>query len=491
VAKKSHHIFECRECGAISSSYLGKCPDCEAWGSLVEKKIATKTPTHNTRAAELQHISLLDGIVPVAFNQIPTDTATRISAGFGEFDRVLGGGVMAGAYILLGGDPGIGKSTLMLQVTHHLCQQGQQILYVAGEESPQQIKQRGQRLGIDADNLWIYPQNNIQQVIETLQSRRPDVAVIDSIQSLYHPTLSGTPGSPSQVKECAGLLMTLAKTLNITIFLIGHVTKDGQVSGPKLLEHTVDTVLYFEGEKYNNLRILRTVKNRFGGTQEIGVFEMGTQGLKEVTNPSELFLSGSVAQNPPGSIIVPTVEGSRPLLVEIQSLVGQSTYSTPRRVGNGIDTNRLHQIVAVLERRLGLDFSHQDIYVNVVGGLNVDEPAADLGIALSIITSQRNLSARPKLVAFGEIGLTGEIRAVRQTEQRLLEAQKIGFECAILPDTLPGEDVKTSRYTLEWLPVDSVMSAISACLSPHREQAPAKPDEMDLAHTKQPAIKTL
>lgn len=491
MAKKPLVTYECSECQAISSSFLGKCPSCNTWGTLKEKKVLAKADPKNMRASELDQLSVLHDVVPIPFTDIKTETIARTSSGFDEFDRVLGGGVMPGSYILLGGDPGIGKSTLMLQVTHHLACQNKQVLYVAGEESPFQIKQRGERLGLNSANVLIYPQNNIQAVMETLKDKKPDVAVIDSIQSLYHPSLNGTPGSPSQIKECAGLLMTLAKTLNITIFLIGHVTKEGQVSGPKLLEHTVDTVLYFEGEKYKNLRILRTVKNRFGGTQEIGVFEMDTLGLKEVTNPSELFLSGSQGQSPPGSIIVPTIEGSRPLLVEIQSLVGQSAYSTPRRVGNGIDTNRLHQIVAVLERRLGLDFSHQDIYVNVVGGLDVHEPAADLGIALSIITSQRNLSAKSGLVAFGEIGLTGEIRPVRQTEQRLLEAQKIGFKCAILPDTLTEslsssksatqktavktddknqipsqEDGKIKQYAIEWIPVDSVMSAITACLSP-------------------------
>ncbi len=471
---KTQVTYECSQCAYVSSSYLGKCPECDQWGSFIERKSVKKPAAPvNKRQAVAESTGV--EAQPIPLSRVVSERADRYPSGFPELDRVLGGGVMPGSYILIGGDPGIGKSTLMIQMASKVSDPKKtnlKVLYVAGEESPYQIKQRADRLELGVDNVWIYPENNIYHVIGEIRNNRPDVVIVDSIQAMYSPELSGTPGSVGQIKECAGILMGIAKSLNVTIFLVGHVTKEGVVSGPKLLEHTVDAVLYFEGEKYKNLRILRTVKNRFGGTHEIGVFEITEKGLLEVTNPSELFLSESSYRNNPGSVIVSTMEGTRPMLVEVQALVGQSAYSTPRRVANGADTNRLHQIVAVLERRLGLDFSRHDIYVNVVGGLSIDEPAADLGIAMAIITSQRDLSVRPGTVVAGEIGLTGEVRPVRNLEARILETEKIGFQRIVVPRSESRKrPVPLARYKIEVAGVTSVMETISACLSPQSADA--------------------
>ncbi len=430
--------YECTACGYVTASYLGKCPECSSWGTIE----ASITPSSDLIGSgkEQKRTSVLDRFIqredtaPTPLSQVKAEDAERFHSGYPELDRVLGGGVMPGSYILIGGDPGIGKSTLMLQSAESMSQTCGQVMYVAGEESPYQIKLRAERLNLKTDNIIVFPETNILKVVQELCKSKPPVVVIDSIQSVYHPELSGTPGSMNQIRECAGLLMDVAKSLNITIFLIGHVTKDGQVSGPKILEHTVDAVLYFEGDRYKNLRVLRTVKNRFGNTQEIGVFEMMAGGLREVTNPSELFLSGEMHRRHPGSIVVATMEGTRPILVELQALVGQSTYSSPRRVANGVEQGRLNQIVAVLERRIGLNFSQQDVYINVVGGIRIDEPAADLGIALAMISSYQNVPIKKGTVVCGEIGLTGEIRAVRLLDQRIREAERIGFDHIIMPE---------------------------------------------------------
>lgn len=465
---KNKTSYLCSECGASAPSYLGRCPECQAWGSFQEQVslVKPKTDTLRTRAlmgggAETNTPRIM------RLADVALENAEVYSSGFPELDRVLGGGIMPGGYVLVGGDPGIGKSTLMLQMASHVGQQGKFVLYVAGEESPYQIKTRAERLAVNAEAISILALTNIQQVLESIRQARPDLVIIDSIQSMYCADVSGTPGSVSQIKECAAILMEAAKSLNIPIFLIGHVTKEGTVSGPKLLEHTVDAVLYFEGDKYQNLRILRTVKNRFGSTQEIGVFEMAEQGLREIANPSELFLSQSMlgaAGNQPGSVVAATIEGSRPILVEIQALVGQSAYATPRRVGNGIDANRLHQIIAVLERRLGLDFSRQDVYVNVVGGLRIDEPAADLAVAVAIISSARNVSVIGGTVVTGEIGLTGEVRPVRQCQNRLQEVARIGFERMLIPRMeLPPTGIPQD---LQLLPVATMADAVKACFAP-------------------------
>ncbi len=479
---KNKVTFLCESCGYTAPSYLGRCPECQSWNSLSEQiSIKPKTDTVRTRG-----LSAPAGMNPksaiVRLSEVEMEHTAQFGSGFPELDRVLGGGIMPGGYVLIGGDPGIGKSTLMLQMASAVGQQGKLVLYVAGEESPFQIKMRAERLQLATETISVLAVTNIHQVLEVIKAATPDLVVIDSIQAMYCPDVSGTPGSVSQIKECAAILMDAAKTLNVPIFLVGHVTKEGVVSGPKLLEHTVDAVLYFEGDKYQNLRILRTVKNRFGSTQEIGVFEMAEGGLKEISNPSELFLSQSMlgnAGNLPGSVVAATIEGSRPILVEIQALVGQSAYSTPRRVGNGVEFNRLHQIVAVLERRLGLDFSRQDVYVNVVGGLRIDEPAADLAVAVAIISSVRNLSVIPGTVVTGEIGLTGEIRPVRQALNRLQEAERIGFKRMLLPqmDLAKASAAKGSPAPskLKSFQVSTIADAIKACFDPSNQPGPAVP----------------
>lgn len=474
---KNKVTYLCTECGYSAPSYLGRCPECQSWNSFSEQvSVKPKTDTLRTRSlAAPQEVG--GGNRIVRLSEVTMENAEQFSSGFPELDRVLGGGIMPGGYVLVGGDPGIGKSTLMLQTASKVGEQGKFVLYVAGEESPYQIKMRAERLAVASDKISVLPVTNIQQVLDAIKEARPDLVIIDSIQAMYCADVSGTPGSVSQIKECAAILMEAAKNLNIPIFLIGHVTKEGVVSGPKLLEHTVDAVLYFEGDKYQNLRILRTVKNRFGSTQEIGVFEMAEMGLKEIANPSELFLSQSMlgsAGNQPGSVVAATIEGSRPILVEIQALVGQSTYPSPRRVGNGIDANRLHQIVAVLERRLGLDFSRQDIYVNVVGGLRIDEPAADLAVAVAIISSARNLSVITGTVVTGEIGLTGEIRPVRQCQNRLQEVARIGFQRMLIPRMeLPPNGTPAK---LQLLQVGTISDTVKACFSPRR---PGQPDNFE------------
>lgn len=458
--------FECAECGAIYPQLLGRCTECGAWNSVMERRILPPVSTEGAYSSRaiLAGASDASPIVPKRLEDITlTESQERFSTGSSELDRVLGGGLLPGAYILLGGDPGIGKSTLMLQMTDAVSAQGKSILYVAGEESPHQIKRRAERLNIKGEKLFIYPETNLNSIQQELLSSRSDVVIIDSIQSLYDPETTGMPGGQSQVKACAGSLMGLAKALDITIILVGHVTKDGVVSGPKLLEHTVDTVLYVEGEKFQNLRLIRAVKNRFGSTNEIALFEMQEVGLREVLNPSELFLSESGYDNTPGRVIAATVEGNRPLLVEIQSLVGLSTYPSPRRVANGCDVGRVHQIVAVLEKRLGLDFSRQDIYVNVVGGLSVNEPAADLAIALAIVSASHQIPVYNKTVIAGEIGLTGEVRPIRMPTERASEAEKLGFSQLILPKSQAVLDAEAG-CTLRIIPVQSLMQALSAAL---------------------------
>jgi DNA repair protein RadA/Sms len=471
--------YLCEACGYAAPSYLGRCPECQGWNTFSEQiSIKPKTDSLRTRTLTAAKWEAPEHTV-IRLSDVEMETAALYGSGYPELDRVLGGGIMPGGYVLVGGDPGIGKSTLMLQVASEVGKQGKFVLYIAGEESPYQIKMRAERLNSATDKISVLPVTNIQQVVETIKSTLPQFVVVDSIQAMYCPDVAGTPGSVSQIKECAAILMEAAKTLNVPIFLIGHVTKEGVVSGPKLLEHTVDAVLYFEGDKYQNLRILRSVKNRFGSTQEIGVFEMAEGGLREISNPSELFLSQTSATGQPGSVIAATIEGSRPILVEIQALVGQSAYSTPRRIGNGIEYNRLHQIIAVLERRLGLDFSRQDVYINVVGGMRIDEPAADLAVAVAIISSLRNLPVIAGTAVTGEIGLTGEIRPVRQIQNRLQEAARIGFSRMLIPNAERLSGKATTGLIpiegIETIAVATMADAIRSCFVPRRwdqEQLP-------------------
>lgn len=450
----------CQECGYETAGYLGKCPECLTWGSLVEEIQMNSIQSPNMAV----NIDFLNTQKPSKLNDIELNTEIRMDTNISEFNRALGGGLVQGSLVLLAGDPGIGKSTLILQTSGLLGQNGKKVLYVSAEESSSQIKLRADRLSIQSDLLYIYPQTNLELIKKEIENTKPDVIVIDSIQAIYTQNITSSAGSVSQIRECCNFLMQLAKNKNITIIIIGHVTKEGNIAGPKVLEHMVDTVIYFEGDKYKSYRLLRAVKNRFGNTSEVGIFEMGVNGLSEVTNPSELFLNEHTEITTPGSVIIATNEGTRPLLVEIQALVGTTPYPTPRRVTNGVDFSRVLQILAVLEKRVGLNLSKQDVYLNVIGGVEISEPAADLGIALAVATCARDVVVDSHTVIIGEIGLSGEIRAVNNIEKRIIEAQKLGFKKAIIPSsngTLKEADYKGIKI----VKVKRLIDAITACVS--------------------------
>lgn len=444
----------CQECGYETAGYLGKCPECGAWGSFVEEVQNSLKPQTVTPQGFLNEAK------PSLLCDIHIGEEVRVSTNISEFDRILGGGLVQGSLVLIAGDPGIGKSTILLQTSGELCKNNKKVLYVSAEESASQLKLRAERLEINSKSLFIYPQINMESIRAEIDNLSPDVVVIDSIQAIYSQTVSSSAGSVSQIRECCNILMQIAKNKNITVIVIGHVTKDGSIAGPKVLEHMVDTVIYFEGDKYKSYRMLRSMKNRFGTTSEVGIFEMGTKGLSCVTNPNELFLNERSQGSIPGSAIVVTNEGTRPLLVEIQALVGTTPYPTPRRVTNGVDTSRLLQILAVLEKRVGLNLSKQDVYVNVMGGIEVDEPAADLGIALAVATCARDVVVDSRTVIIGEIGLSGEIHPVHNIEKRLNEAVSSGFKKAIIPYAN-----KIDFEGIETVPVKRLIDAISACVS--------------------------
>lgn len=450
----------CQECGYETAGYLGKCPACSTWGSLIEEiqQNPIQIPVN---------IDFLNTQKPSLLNEIELSTEIKVSTNISEFDRVLGGGLVQGSLVLIAGDPGIGKSTILLQTSGLLCKNSKKVLYVSAEESTNQIKLRADRLSINSESLYIYPQTNLELIKKEIENIKPEVVVIDSIQAIYTQNMSSSAGSVSQIRECCNFLMQMAKNENITVILIGHVTKEGNIAGPKVLEHMVDTVIYFEGGgKYNSYRILRSIKNRFGNTSEVGIFEMGTNGLIEVANPSELFLNEHTHISTPGSVIIATNEGTRPLLVEIQALVGATPYPSPRRVANGVDFSRLLQILAVLEKRVGLNLSKQDVYVNVIGGIEITEPAADLGIALAVATCARDVVVDPHVVIIGEIGLSGEIRAVNNIEKRINEAQKLGFKKAIIPaanSKLEGVNEKING--IEIIRAKRLIDAITSCIS--------------------------
>ena len=447
---KTRSIYICNECGAEARQYFGKCPVCGSWNSLVEEvqtQAETKAtrPSMKSRAGSRRAPSPAQPRLAQTFAQIEDNPQLRMDSGYQELDRVLGGGIVPGSLVLVGGDPGIGKSTLLLQVANQLSSK-RPVLYVCAEESGQQVKLRSQRLGIatlgagegPTDSLYVLPETDLEAVLAELESLRPQVAIIDSIQALYYGALTSAPGSVSQVRECTSALMQLAKRENISLFIVGHVTKEGAIAGPKVLEHLVDTVLYFEGDRFASHRLLRSVKNRFGATHEIGVFEMVDRGLVQVLNPSELFL-GNREEQVPGISTIVACEGTRPLVVELQSLVSPTSYSSPRRSATGVEHNRLLQILAVLEKRVGIPLSKLDAYVASSGGLNVGEPAADLGIAVAVAASFRDRIVDPELVLIGEVGLGGQVRPVSQMELRLKEAAKLGFTRAIVPK---GQSVK-------------------------------------------------
>lgn len=422
---KAKSVYACQNCGFQSAKWLGKCPDCSQWNTFAEEHFEKATSTRS-------ELSLGSKEEPTSIGDINTTEEGRVQSGIGEFDRVLGGGLVPGSVILIGGDPGIGKSTLLLQAVAAVSQKGLTCLYVSGEESQRQIKMRAERLGVDSPDLLVLSETSLERILEHVKKIKPGLLVIDSVQTMFSTTIPSAPGSIAQVRETSGSIIVLAKKTGLTTFLIGHVTKDGAIAGPRLLEHMVDTVLYFEGERGHSFRILRAVKNRFGSTNEIGVFEMKEAGLAEVSNPSEIFLMERPLQVP-GSAVVCSIEGTRPILVELQALVSRSFLAVPRRTTIGVDHNRVALLVAVLEKKMGAKLFDQDIFVNVAGGVHVDEPAVDLGVIAAIASSSREAVLDAKTVFFGEVGLAGEVRGISQAETRVKEAGKLGFERCILP----------------------------------------------------------
>ncbi len=423
---KEKVIYYCQSCGAESSKWMGQCPACKEWNTLVEEVVSSKKGARSVNRQEIK-------AKVTKLKDIETTKEERIRTKIGELDRVLGGGIVPGSMILVGGDPGIGKSTLLLQVCKHLADDGRKILYVSGEESLQQIKIRAERIGKFTDSLSLLCETNLDIIGEIVKREMPEIVVIDSIQTMYNENVASAPGSVSQVRESTGTLMQMAKGLGIAFFIIGHVTKEGVVAGPRVLEHMVDTVLYFEGDRHAAYRILRGVKNRFGSTNEIGVFEMRSAGLKEVENPSEFMLGGK-PEGASGSVVACSMEGTRPILLEVQALVCHSNFGIPRRTAAGTDFNRVNLLMAVLEKRVGLQMGACDAYVNIAGGIKMNEPAIDLGIVLALVSSYKNRPIDEKTICFGEVGLSGEVRAVNMAEQRVLEAKKLGFSTCILPE---------------------------------------------------------
>jgi len=447
TAKPPRTVFACQECGYESSKWLGRCPECQAWNTFVE------------RAATVAIQGPRQTAPPVEISRLPADEEPRLALDLPEFDRVLGGGIVPGSLVLLGGDPGIGKSTLLLQVAARASAEGRSVLYLSGEESPSQLKMRATRLGLLGHSLFVLAETNLDVALREAEALSPSLLIADSIQTVYSEAAPQAPGSVAQLRQCTMELMRWAKGSGVPVFLVGHVTKEGDIAGPRLLEHIVDVVLYLEGERFSNYRLLRGVKNRFGSVDEVGVFEMTGEGLRGVDNPSEAFIAER-ASGAVGSIVVPTLEGSRPLLVEVQALTNPTATPAPRRTANGLDLSRLLLVTAVLSRRLGLPLAGQDIIASVVGGLHVHEPAADLGLALAIISSHRDRPLPADLVALGEIGLSGELRTVAQLDRRLAEAERLGFRRCLLPQAaLRRQQPKTG---MELLPTATLRQAIKA-----------------------------
>jgi len=453
---KTKTVFSCSACGYQSPKWLGRCPDCNSWNSFTEEDYTA--PSIGTK----ERVSLYkDG--PVLLKDVVARDEDRLKTNVPELDRVLGGGIVKGSVILIGGDPGVGKSTISLQVSNHLTAQGIAVLYVSGEESVAQTKLRAKRLGESgSDKLYIVNQTDLSLIVEYIKKLKPQAVIIDSIQVIFDPGISSSPGSVSQVRECAAALTQLAKTTDTSIFIIGHVTKEGALAGPRVLEHIVDTVLYFEGDRFAIYRILRAVKNRFGSTNEIGVFEMGQHGLSEVKNPSEIFLSER-PNNVSGTIVTSILEGTRPLLVEIQSLVSRSSFGYARRRAQGFDFNRLSLLVAVLEKRMGLALEAEDIFVNVAGGIKIEDPAADLAVCAVIASSFREQVVMPQAVVLGEVGLSGEIRSISQVLTRINEAEKLGFKHCILPKN-SCRNLKTGKSDMEIIGVSTLKEALDIIL---------------------------
>jgi len=426
VTGKSRTQFICQSCGYQSRKWLGRCPECEQWSSFVEERVSTGGQSQGRRGAT-------SATQAIPITAVDANEGERLSTGLEELDRVLGGGVLPGMVVLVGGDPGIGKSTLLLQIAGYMSSAEHAVLYVSGEESAKQTRLRADRVGALSERLLILPDTSLERILEHVEQLRPQLIIVDSVQTLSSGQLQSGAGSISQVRDVTGRLVEVAKTYGMAIFLVGHVTKDGALAGPKVLEHMVDCVLYFEGDASHVFRILRAVKNRFGSVNEIGVFEMDKDGLREVRNPSQLFLSGR-PENTSGSVVVCTIEGTRPLLVEVQALASPSPLAMPRRVSTGFDVNRVALLVAILEKRVGLHLHGEDIYLNVAGGIRVTEPAVDLGVAAAIASSFRDRPLAPRTIVMGEVGLGGEVRAIPYLEARLREAEKLGFEQAVIPE---------------------------------------------------------
>lgn len=452
---KAKTIFFCQNCGHESTKWMGQCPGCKEWNTFAEE-IAVTAKKQQTAGGSLRELRQ-----PKTLSEIEINEEARITTGMGELDRVLGGGIVHGSLVLVGGDPGIGKSTLLLQVCRNLSGAGRRVLYISGEESLQQIRLRAERMGRFNENLLLLCETNLENIREAIARVRPEAVIIDSIQTMYNENVSSAPGSVSQVRESTGVLLQIAKGQNIAIFIVGHVTKEGVVAGPRVLEHMVDTVLYFEGDRYASYRILRGVKNRFGSTNEIGVFEMRSEGLTEVANPSEYMLEGK-PEGASGSVVACTMEGTRPVLLEVQALVCQSNLAFPRRTAAGTDLNRVNLLMAVLEKRAGLRLSSCDAYVNIAGGIRMNEPALDLSIVLAVASSMKDRPIDDKTIAFGEVGLSGEVRSVTMAEQRVREAKKLGFTTVILPEVCRRQALRVEGIRL--VGVRNVREAIGAIL---------------------------
>ena len=434
MAKAKTTVFFCKECGYESSKWMGQCPACREWNTMVEEPAGKKEPLQQAFSGGRNRQALR----PVKLEEVSIEEQDRISTGYQELDRVLGSGIVAGSLVLAGGDPGIGKSTLLLQVCRNLAGTGHKVLYISGEESLKQIKLRANRIGPVLGELFFLCETNLDLIGQAIQEVKPEAVVIDSIQTMYREDISSAPGSVSQVRESTNILLQIAKGMEITVFIIGHVTKEGVVAGPRVLEHMVDTVLYFEGERNASYRILRAVKNRFGSTNEIGVFEMQEQGLQEVKNPSEYLLSGR-PEEASGAVVACSIDGTRPILLEVQALVAQTSFGMARRTAAGTDYNRVNLLMAVLEKRCHYEMSRYDAYVNIAGGVRMNEPALDLAIVLALVSSLKDRPVNPKCIIFGEVGLSGEVRAVSLAEQRVHEAAKLGFESCILPQVCMGK----------------------------------------------------
>ena len=445
MLKNKKTVYFCQECGYESAKWMGQCPGCKSWNTSVEETVSTKKPSSSgaMKSSEKRQ-------EPVILKDISLSEDERQTTQIGELDRVLGGGIVPGSLVLVGGDPGIGKSTLLLQVCRNLAEKQVSVLYITGEESLRQIKLRANRIGQFTDKMQLLCETNLEVIREVIERRKPDVVVIDSIQTMFHEDVSSAPGSVSQVRESTNILMQIAKGMGVSIFIVGHVTKEGNVAGPRVLEHMVDTVLYFEGDRHASYRILRAVKNRFGSTNEIGVFEMCNTGLEEVKNPSEYMLNGR-PEDASGSVVACSMEGTRPILVEIQALVCQSNFGIPRRTAEGTDFNRVNLLMAVLEKKVGLRLAASDAYVNIAGGMKMTEPAIDLGICLAIVSSAKDIVIPDNVMVFGEVGLSGEIRAVNMAGQRVQEAKKLGFGTVVLPEVCRSSVGKVEGINLVYL----------------------------------------